>query len=212
MSTRNFSEWGIHRSFDLHFRGQTDDSVPKVKPDKRGLKSWETLKCVSEVVSEDMFDKIKAEAARSNKFVVFKYVRDNCPACGIVSVAMEKMCKKYSRFGYIDFYEVNEKTVPTVSAKTPKTPHVEGFWGSHDRVTEIDAEPPLMYRRAALENVEGVVQVEEMKGNKLSKEEIQRMMMKSLIDPARKQAEESLMQALVEFNREKATNYFKAPV
>ena len=176
-----FTEWGVHRSFTPNFQGKTDDDVPRVRADKSGLKKWEAAKCVEEVISENMFQKIKDEATRSNKFVVFKYVRDNCPACGIISVAMEKMCKKYTRFGYIDFYEINEKKVPKIAATTPKTPHVEGFWGNHDKVTEINAEPAVEYRRAALEQIESLSQVEEMKGNKLAPQDMQRMMMKALV-------------------------------
>ncbi|KAJ9461166.1 hypothetical protein DIPPA_28906 [Diplonema papillatum] len=168
--------------------------------------------CVRQIKTEGEYNRIKQTAERDDQVAVFKYVRDDCPACAVVSVAVEKMCKKYAHYAYLRFYEVNENVLPTVAQQAPKTPHIDALLGKQQTTAEVDAAPGIEIRRAAMERVENLANVEKMSGRNVSKDEMQKMMMKSLIEPATKQGEESLMKVLMEFNRPKATSYFSVPV
>eukprot|EP01063_Lacrimia_lanifica_P001850 TRINITY_DN10960_c0_g2_i2.p1 TRINITY_DN10960_c0_g2~~TRINITY_DN10960_c0_g2_i2.p1 ORF type:complete len:202 (+),score=100.63 TRINITY_DN10960_c0_g2_i2:164-769(+) len=167
--------------------------------------------CVARIDSVQTFNTLSQQAKTNDQMLVFKYVRDGCPACSVISVAMENLCKKYRHYPYLKFYEVHEATTPPLIDDVPKVPHVDAFLGRQQVSAELDAAPPVEVRREAMAKIENLQQVEEMRGNKLGKDEVQRMMMKELIKPAQEQAEKGLMQVLMDFNKTKATNYFKSP-
>ena len=139
-------------------------------------------RCVRVVGSQSEFDELHKTAAADNQMLVMKYVKKDCPACAVVTIAVEKLCKKYAHFPYVKFYEVTETRTPDVVAnQVDKTPQVDTYMGRLQLTQEMDVSPPLHVRKEAMRKVENISQMEEVRGNKLGKDEMQRLMMSELV-------------------------------
>eukprot|EP01061_Rhynchopus_euleeides_P007040 TRINITY_DN1599_c0_g1_i1.p1 TRINITY_DN1599_c0_g1~~TRINITY_DN1599_c0_g1_i1.p1 ORF type:complete len:218 (+),score=66.52 TRINITY_DN1599_c0_g1_i1:104-757(+) len=206
-----FESWGVHNAATPTFTTPKQD-VPHVRPDLGNRRYFEKKNmCVRVIGSESEMTEVQKSAASNDQLVVFKYVKADCPACAVVSVAVEKLCKKYAHFPYLKFFEVSQEKVPGLVAQVDKTPQVDAFLGKSRVVEELDMAPDIHYRRQAMAKVENLAQVEEVKGNKLSKAEMQKMMMKELTGPTIGAGDQSLMDMVVQFNREKSRDYFTNP-
>eukprot|EP01065_Artemidia_motanka_P041758 TRINITY_DN5448_c0_g2_i1.p1 TRINITY_DN5448_c0_g2~~TRINITY_DN5448_c0_g2_i1.p1 ORF type:complete len:247 (+),score=79.28 TRINITY_DN5448_c0_g2_i1:62-742(+) len=206
-----------HRQYTPRLRPQTMDSA--VVPEEGGSKKakrGEPDRCVVPITSQQQLDLVLDDARTHDNLVVFKYIRDKCPACAVVSVAFEKVCKKYSHYPYLRFHELNQDRNPELmsggalpDSGVPQIPHAAAYLGRAGDRDQMDVAPPLNVRQLATEKVQRVVDTQRQAGKEVSQEQAQRLMAKELIAPATEAAEERLVELLGTFNRRHAKAYFE---
>eukprot|EP01064_Diplonema_japonicum_P013590 TRINITY_DN21140_c0_g1_i2.p1 TRINITY_DN21140_c0_g1~~TRINITY_DN21140_c0_g1_i2.p1 ORF type:complete len:207 (+),score=43.11 TRINITY_DN21140_c0_g1_i2:52-621(+) len=174
------TSWGVSNQFNPIYHEPKMDT-PEVKEKNYREKYAVSDTCVKRIFTEEEYRSKLKTAEQSDQMLVLKYVRENCPACAVVSVAIEKLCKKYTHYNYMRFYEISEDITPVAASVAPKTPHLDAYLGTTAKRIEINAAPDLSVRREAMERIENLVQVEEMKGATVAKEDKQKMMMKALV-------------------------------
>lgn len=214
-------EHNVHKQFsgptirDATSRGD----IPRIPIEWNTKGRIHHRRCVVPIKSQEELDLALRDFQNNDKLAIFKYVRHNCPACALVSIALEKVCKKYKNYPYLQFYELHEDKNPDLMAGdrgrlvpdgVPKMPYVTAALGSSTQsAVELHAEPAQGIRDLVLQRIQDNIALEKQMGREpMSKSEAQKQMIRDLITPTTDVIENNFMSLLAEFNTKNAHSYF----